>query len=190
MHINPLGGSLKKRFIDYVFLLSIAGAIIVSDQYTKWLVETNLSFQEMWSPWEWLRPYARIVNWRNTGSAFGMFQDTNTILMILATLVSIAILYYFPKVPREERYLRIALSMQLGGAVGNLIDRIRQGYVTDFVSVGTFPVWNVADASISCGVAVLLVGVWILDRQKKKAANPDLSLVAGPVDKTGEDQGE
>lgn len=181
---------MKKRVTDYIFLLSIAGTIILIDQVTKWLVEKNLTFQEMWSPWDWLSPYARIVNWRNTGSAFGMFQDTNVILMILATLVSLAILYYFPRVPREERYLRIALSMQLGGAVGNLIDRIRQGYVTDFVSVGAFPVFNVADASISCGVAVLLVGVWILDRQKKKAANSILAIAAEPVEKTEQDQGE
>jgi signal peptidase II len=181
---------LKKRITDYLFLLSIAGTIILFDQYTKWLVEKNLTFQEIWSPWDWLLPYARIVNWRNTGSAFGMFQNTNTLLMILATLVTIAILYYFPKVTREEKYLRFALSMQMGGAVGNLIDRIRQGYVTDFVSLGTFPVFNVADASISCGVAVLLLGVWILDRQKKKVVSPAISDAADPAEKTAEDQSE
>ena len=181
---------MKKYVSDYVFLLSIAGSIILFDQFTKGLVHKNLAFEEMWAPWDWLMPYARIVNWRNTGSAFGMFQNMNTIIMILATLVSIAILYYFPKVSREEKFLRFALSLQLGGAVGNLIDRIRQGFVTDFVSVGTFPVFNVADASISCGVAILLLGVWIIDRQKAKAAKQEVQDVVDPVERTAEDRSE
>jgi signal peptidase II len=73
-------------------------------------------------------------------------------------------------VPRSEWYLRLALCLQLAGAVGNLIDRIYQGFVTDFISLGTFAVFNVADASISTGVAVMLVGLWFKERQAKNEA--------------------
>jgi signal peptidase II len=59
------------------------------------------------------------------------------------------------------------MTLQLGGAVGNLIDRIARGPVTDFISVGTFPVINIADSSISVGVIILLIGVWFNDRQIK-----------------------
>jgi signal peptidase II len=131
----------------------------------------NLDFQEVWMPLEWLRPYARIVHWQNTGAAFGMFQGMNTVFMILAVIVSIAIIYYYPRIPRSEWYLRLALCLQLGGAVGNLIDRIHQGYVNDFISVGTFAVFNVADASISLGVAVMLIGLWYKERQSKAEFN-------------------
>lgn len=158
---------MKKYLRDYAWLLSIAGVIIVIDQWTKVLVRNNLSFQEIWAPWDWIRPYARIVHWQNTGAAFGMFQNMNPVFMVLAVLVSLAIFYYFPRVPRSEWYLRLALCLQLAGAVGNLIDRIYQGYVTDFISVGTFAVFNVADASISTGVAVMLLGLWLKERQEK-----------------------
>ena len=56
------------------------------------------------------------------------------------------------------------MGLQLGGAIGNLIDRISSGYVTDFISIGTFPVFNVADASISIGVAILILGMWVKER--------------------------
>ena len=70
--------------------------------------------------------------------------------------------------PRKDWPLRVAMGMQLGGALGNLTDRLRFGAVTDFISVGKFPVFNVADSSISVGVAVLIVGVWISERKAKK----------------------
>jgi signal peptidase II len=158
---------LKKYIKDYALLLTVAGAIVAVDQWSKILVRRNLDFQQMWVPWDWLSPYARIVHWQNTGAAFGMFQNMNTVFMILAIIVSLAILYYFPRVPRSEWFLRAALCLQLAGAVGNLIDRIYQGYVTDFISVGTFAVFNVADASISTGVAVMLIGLWIKEQQEK-----------------------
>jgi signal peptidase II len=87
--------------------------------------------------------------------------------MILSMMVSAAIIYYFPQVPRQDRWIRLAMAMLLGGALGNLIDRLYQGYVTDFISVGNFPVFNVADASISIGVVVLFIGMWLQEREKQ-----------------------
>jgi signal peptidase II len=164
---------LKKHIRDYIFLFLLSGTIIALDQWTKDLVRTQLAFAETWTPWDWLAPYARIVNWHNTGSAFGMFQGYSIIFTALAILVAGAIIFYFPQVPREEWPLRIALGLQLGGAVGNLIDRLTRGFVTDFVSLGRFPVFNVADSSISLGVVVLLIGMWITERKLKTHSKPE-----------------
>jgi signal peptidase II len=92
------------------------------------------------------------------------------VFTVLAFVVAIAILYYFPRVPRNEWAIRLAMAMMLGGAVGNLIDRLIQGTVTDFVSLGTFAVFNVADACISVGTAILILAVWISERKQKKLA--------------------
>jgi signal peptidase II len=158
---------LKRLFREYSLLLISAAAIVGLDQWTKYLVRTSIPFGSIWSPWEWLTPYARIVHWNNTGAAFGMLQGYNPVFTILAIAVSLVIIYYFPRISIEDWPLRLALCLQLGGAVGNLVDRITVGQVTDFVSVGTFPVFNVADSSITIGVVVLLLGVWYKDRQEK-----------------------
>lgn len=155
---------MKKHFRDYTFLLGLAGTLIILDQWTKYLVRANLAYGEVWSPWPWLAPYARIVHWQNTGAVFGMFQGFGSIFTVLAILVSAAILYYFPQVPRHDWTLRLAMGLQLGGAVGNLIDRLTLGWVTDFISIGGFAVFNVADASISTGVAILVLGMWLRER--------------------------
>jgi signal peptidase II len=152
---------------DYLALIGVAGVIVVLDQITKSMVRANLLLGEAWSPWPWLEPYVRIVHWKNTGVVFGMLQGFNDVFSILAIVVAIAILYYFPQVPREDRLLRLAMGMQFGGAVGNLIDRVTIGWVTDFISVGNFPVFNVADSCISIGVAILVLGVWMKDRRQK-----------------------
>jgi len=161
---------LKKYFWDYVFLIGIALFIVVLDQWTKYLVRTLIPFGGSWTPWEWLAPYARIVHWQNTGAAFGMLQGFGLVFTILAIVVSIAILYYFPRVPRNEWLIRLAMAMQLGGALGNLVDRLTLGTVTDFISVGTFAVFNVADACISVGTALLIFAVWNSERKQKKLA--------------------
>lgn len=170
---------MRKYFKDYAYLLTIASVIVALDQFSKILVRKNLDFRELWVPWDWLSPYARIVNWQNTGAAFGMFQNMNPVFMVLAVLVSLAIIYYFPRVPSSEWYLRLAMCLQLSGAVGNLIDRIHQGYVTDFISIGTFAVFNVADASISIGTAVMLLGFWLKERQTKEKSPKAAGLLDG-----------
>ena len=150
--------------------------IIALDQWTKWLVRTNIPESQSWLPDSllWLSPYARIVHWYNKGAAFGIFQEGSMIFTVLAFIVSAAIIYYYPQVSSQDWPLRLAMSMQLGGAIGNLIDRLTIGHVTDFLSVGRFPVFNVADASISVGCVVLLLGVWWQERaaKKEKAQTP------------------
>jgi signal peptidase II len=183
---------LKNKWRDYRDLFLLAGIIISADQYTKWLVRTNLGFLESWTPWPWLSPYARILHIHNTGAAFGMFQNLGTFFMILSIIVSIVILYYFPQVPSADWPLRLAMIMQFGGAVGNLIDRLYQGWVTDFISVGSFAIFNIADASISMGVVVLIIGMLVKDRNEAKARMEQKTEQApppGPVDSDNELEG-
>lgn len=160
---------LNSKVKDYLVLLGVAGGVVALDQWTKWLVRENIDFGGQWLPegLSWLSPYARIVHWYNSGAAFGLFQNGNLIFTVLAFIVIGAIIYYYPRVETEDWTLKAAMGLQLAGAGGNLIDRLMRGKVTDFISIGKFPVFNVADASISIGVAVLLLGVWIKERQEK-----------------------
>jgi signal peptidase II len=177
---------------DYTYLLVVAGTIIFFDQLTKSIVRANLFLGDMWAPWDWLIPYARIIHWKNYGAAFGIFQNGNTVFTILAFIVSGLILYYYPRVARSDWALRLAMGLQLGGAVGNLIDRLTQGYVTDYISVGNFPVFNIADASISTGVAVLVLGIWLTERKRSTSEEapppPDPESAVAPLAQDARDE--
>lgn len=157
----------KLRYLFYIII--VPGIIIAIDQYTKSIVRQNLALGESWVPVDWLAPYARILHWYNTGVAFGLFQGGGIIFILLPLVIVIGMLVYFPRIPDDDWTLRLALSLQLGGALGNLIDRITIGHVTDFISVGRFPVFNVADSAITVGVIVLILGVYIQERKEKKA---------------------
>jgi len=169
------------RLRSYIFLAAIAGLVLALDQWSKVLVRTQLEVGELWMPLDWLAVYARVINWNNTGAAFGLLPSAGLIFSIVAVGVSAAIIYYFPRVPEAQTAVRIALALQLGGAVGNLIDRVLLGTVTDFISVASFPVFNVADASITVGVALLVASMWVQDRQ----ARMEPSAGGGPAE-TGE----
>ena len=158
---------MKKLFKNYWLFVLIAGFLIFLDQWTKGLVRANLAMGEIWMPWTWLAPYARVVHWYNTGVAFGMFQDHGMLFTILNSLIAGFILIFFPRLSENDWFLKIALSMQFGGAVGNLIDRMTIGHVTDFISIGNFAVFNVADASVSVGVAIMIIGLWVQEKKEK-----------------------
>lgn len=148
--------------------------IVFLDQWTKSLVRNNLALGDIWSPWAWLTPYVRVVHWSNTGVAFGMFQNNNILFSILVSIISLVIVVYYPQLTEGDWFLRIALSLQLGGAVGNLIDRMTVAHVTDFISVGNFAVFNVADASVTVGVGIMILGLWVQDNKQKKKNKGDV----------------
>ena len=170
---------MKKAVKSYWTIFMIAAIIVGFDQWTKWLVRTHISPGESWLPasLQWLSPYARIVHWYNRGAAFGMFQEGNMVFTVLAFVVVVAIIYYYPQISSVDWPLRLAMSMQMGGAIGNLVDRLTIGHVTDFISIGKFPVFNIADSSISIGCVVLLLGVWwqerVAKKEKMQQASPD-----------------
>ena len=171
---------MKKYILIYLKLLGIVGVVVTLDQWTKWLVRENIPFATQWLPegLEWLMPYARFVYWHNTGAAFGMFQNGSMVFTVLAFIVVGVILFYYPQVESEGWMFQLALALQMSGALGNLIDRLmHDGKVTDFISVGNFAVFNVADSSITVGTAILLLGVWLSERKQKQAqAESDAEL--------------
>jgi signal peptidase II len=156
-----------KKILNQTVVYLLAAAVILVDQYTKYLVRTHLALEERWAPWPWLAPYARLLRIENTGAAFGMFQSGGLIFTVIAVVVSAVIIFYAYRLPEGNWWLKLALGLQLGGAVGNLIDRLARGPVTDFISVGAFAIFNVADASISTGVALLALLMFFESRQKK-----------------------
>ena len=171
-NVGAIFNYLKDHAMDYLILFLIAGIIIGFDQWTKALVRANIPLGTEWLPgWlSWLMPYARIRHWYNSGAAFGIFQNGNLVFTTLAIIVILLELYYYPRTERNDRWLRAAMALQFAGAGGNLVDRLYFKQVTDFISVGNFAIFNVADASISVGVVVLLLGVWLKERSEKKRA--------------------
>ena len=159
---------MKKNLNSYLFLFPFAAVILILDQWTKSIIRSNLDFGEIWMPWEWLAPYARVVHWYNTGVAFGMFQNRNLMFAMLSLVVSLVLIIFYPKLTQNDWFLRVAIGLQVGGSLGNLIDRLTIDHVTDFISVGNFPVFNIADASITMGVGVMLLGLWLEERREKR----------------------
>jgi signal peptidase II len=139
---------------DLLFFL-IAAGIIALDQFTKWLVRSNLAVGETWP--EDSDAWIRIIHVTNSGAAFGILQGQTPFLIITSSLGLAAIILYYVYPPMDHGLIRVALGMQLGGAIGNLIDRVRLGEVTDFIDVGSFPTFNVADSSISISIAAVLL---------------------------------
>ena len=168
--LKRVGGFIKHYWRDYGFLFLVSGTLLALDQWTKALVRRDIPLGSDWLPagMEWLLPYARIRHWYNTGAAFGFFKDGNLLFTAVAIIVLIAIFYYFPRIARDDFWLRIALALQTTGAAGNLVDRLQYKHVTDFISVGDFAIFNIADASITVGVGVLLLDIWIKERAIKK----------------------
>jgi signal peptidase II len=145
---------VARRWRHDLTFFFIAAAIVIFDQITKSIVRSNLRPGESW-PDDW--DFVRIYHVTNSGAAFGILQGQTSFLIITSLLGLAAIVLYYIYPPMEHGLIRVALGMQLGGAVGNLIDRVRLGEVTDFVDVGSFPTFNVADSSISVSIAAVLI---------------------------------
>lgn len=138
-----------------LFFWGAATAVIVLDQATKALVRAWLQPGEAWPSHDWP---VRIRYVTNTGAAFGIFQEQTAFLMVMALVGLAAIYIYYRNPPFDHLAATVAMGMMLGGAAGNLIDRIRLGRVTDFIDLPPWPAFNIADSSITIGVAVILIG--------------------------------
>ncbi len=141
-------------------LLIIAAVAIGIDQVSKRLIEASM---ELYESIPLIGHWFGLTRTMNTGAAFSLFQNGGMIFIVIAAVVTGMILYYGPRLPEGDRASRIALGLQLGGALGNVIDRLRQGYVTDFLHLKIpeigfdWPVSNFADVFIVSGVIVLIV---------------------------------
>ncbi|MGQ9627599.1 MAG: signal peptidase II [Anaerolineae bacterium] len=139
------------------------------DQLSKYIVSSTLNPGQSWNPIPSLEKWISITYITNTGAAFGLFPQQGLIFMTIAILVVIAILIYQRHLSAERWLVRLSLGLQLGGALGNLSDRIRsflaaegdisarlsQAHVVDFIDLKIWPVFNLADTAIVLGVAIL-----------------------------------
>ncbi len=147
-------------------------AALAADQASKALVLLNMypgqSIPES--------GFFRITYVTNTGSAFGLFPN-QTLFLIIASFVGIGILLVFYRIHRvSSPILRISLGLQLGGAIGNLMDRLRLGHVVDFIDVGAWPVFNLADSSIVVGLVGLLFTMLTVKSPPERYSAPDAYL--------------
>ncbi len=139
-----------------LLFLGVAALVIITDQITKRVMEDRLRGQRSIPV---IDDILRLTYVQNRGAAFGLLQDQTTFFVLVGVIVVGVIAASYRYLPRSGFMLHLALGLQLGGAIGNLIDRIRQGYVVDFVDFGYhanwWPVFNVADSAIVVGVALL-----------------------------------
>ena len=143
------------RFEEKIILPAVALLILVADQISKYLVLSNLNPGQSWNPIASLTPWASITHVTNTGVAFGLFPDRGSLFVVIAVIVVAAIIFYYRHLPAGQWWIKISLGLQLGGALGNLLDRLRLGYVIDFIDFKIWPVFNLADSAIVIGVAIL-----------------------------------
>jgi signal peptidase II len=146
---------LTGRFGEKIILLAVALLILVADQISKYLVLSNLHPGQSWSPVASLTPWVSITHVTNTGAAFGLFPDQGSLFVVIAVIVVAAIIFYYRHLPAGQWWIKVSLGLQLGGALGNLLDRLRLGYVIDFIDFKIWPVFNLADSAIVVGVAIL-----------------------------------
>jgi signal peptidase II len=161
----------------------MAVLVVVADQVTKYLVRTQLPPGASWEITQWLRPIVQITHVTNTGVAFGMFPGLGIVGAAVSAVISVIIIIYQRQIPHEQWPTRLALGLMLGGAIGNLIDRVALGSVVDFVDLNfwplrQFPVFNVADSSVTVGTIVLLVLMVWEERREATAKTVSEETVA------------
>lgn len=167
---SPNRGGRLPIYRDFI-LLQLAAIVFLADQFTKFLVREFIPFGYSWPLWLG-RDIFQFTHTHNTGSIFGILQGQNTPLIFVSFLGVFVLLMIYRSQPRPTHLLRLSLGLQLGGAFGNLIDRLRLGAVTDFIDVSRWPVFNLADASIVTGLILLAWFLLRANRQDTAAANP------------------
>ena len=151
------------------YISSTSLLIVIFDQITKLLISSYFLLGESKVL---INNVVSLTLIQNTGAGFGILKGFNIFLIIISLLIIGAIFYCYKKIP-ERKYMYVAVGLLLGGAVGNLIDRILYGYVVDFINFGWWPAFNVADSAITVGV--VLLGIEILrDRNSNKKSQQDL----------------
>ena len=151
--------SVKK----YVWLPAIAGLVVIADQLTKWWVLQTIAAYDVIPI---IPNFLNLIHVQNPGGAFGFFANQSSqvraLFFVFFSLVAvILILYLYKSTPAKFKWLLAGFSLIVGGAVGNLIDRLRFGYVVDFLDVYAgnlhWPAFNIADSAITVGMVIFAV---------------------------------
>jgi signal peptidase II len=152
--------SLAPEPLQWLGLGLVAGAALLGDQLTKYVVTSELGLGESASvvgPLE-------IHRVQNSGIAFGLFASATSVVIVLTSIAVAWMLVFFARSGSRHPVIPAALGLLIGGSVANLVDRIRLGHVTDFLDVGWWPAFNLADTFIVVGVATLLLALVVSDR--------------------------
>lgn len=162
-----------KKWLTFVGILSL---VLVVDQTSKSWVLANMIPGETLLVIPSLHPYFQITFSMNTGAAFGILPSAGGLFLIAALFISAMILYYYIQSPVQAVLMHTGLALVLGGALGNVVDRLQHGYVVDFVHLsvpGVFSnVSNFADHAIVLGVLLLIVDMFWRERTRKQAQEP------------------
>jgi signal peptidase II len=146
-----------------MWFFGVAAFVIGLDQLTKYLVRINPTLTSGQSIPE--HGFFRFTYGTNTGGVFGLFSNQTFLITVAAVISVVVILLYSRHKMAQSMLVKVSLGMILGGSIGNLIDRVRLGEVTDFIDIGAWPVFNLADSAIDVGVVLLII--YILFRMQK-----------------------
>ena len=154
---------IHRRFKGWLFY-GVALSIVVFDQLSKYWVRTHLQPGVPWDAVAWLRPILSLTFVTNTGVVFGLFPGLGWLFAAVHVVAIGLILYFYYSLPAQTWVTRVTMGLLLGGACGNLIDRLWRGWVTDFVDLNFWPmqdwaVFNVADSAVVVSTCILMVYV-------------------------------
>ncbi|MGP4059738.1 signal peptidase II [Halobacillus sp. H74] len=155
----------------YVYYI-IAILLIFIDQWTKWLVVTKMDIGQSI---QIIENFFYLTSHRNQGAAWGILQGQMWFFYIITVVVIGFVIYYLHQYGKESRFIGIALSLILAGAIGNFIDRVFRKEVVDFANTYifsyNFPIFNVADSALVIGVIFVMIATFIDERKKKGSLN-------------------
>lgn len=137
--------------------------IFLFDQITKYLVYKNLALGQS-IPDDFI---IKITYARNTGTAFSLFSSYGSLLLIISIFVAVFFTIYFLMIEKPKLTMRLFISLVVAGALGNIIDRVRFGYVNDFIDVGFWPIFNIADSSISIALTIYFIDLIFLNKKNE-----------------------
>ncbi|MBC8099444.1 MAG: signal peptidase II, partial [Armatimonadetes bacterium] len=142
-------------------LFALIGGVLAADQLSKAWIVGRLALGETRQPIPALAPYFQITYSANTGAAFGLLPGVGDIIMLIAVAVVLGMLYFYPRIPAQPPWTRLAIGLICGGALGNVLDRLQYGYVVDFIHYQipgvVSNVSNLADHAIVLGVIVVII---------------------------------
>ena len=147
--------------------------VLLADQISKAWILAELGPEPRTRSIDLMGDWLRLVYIRNTGVAFGLFSGFPLLFTFVTMLVTAAVVVAFVRyLPNESRWIQTSIGLIVGGAIGNIIDRLRFGYVVDFVSVGWWPIFNIADSGVSVGVTMMTLYLLIIGEEPPPRVYP------------------
>jgi signal peptidase II len=143
-------------------ILLVVVIVMFIDQLSKFYIQTHM-VPGMSIPV--VKDVLHITYVLNPGAAFGLFEHQTLFFLIVAVSLVVGAIYFYPRIPQQYRLLRFGIGLMVGGAMGNVIDRIKTGYVVDFFDFRVWPVFNIADAAIVCGVGCIVFTMIYLHKE-------------------------